>query len=297
MLASALHSLVVVECHTGDALSRGSVGAAESPPLLDVLLEGTATSLGWDALGPRVAVAVAGGSTDRVRFFRVAPGGKSAASEDVALPAGAGATDVSVCCVHDQNKTWAAVSCTDGALRLIDASPGRAASVVRTSYSHGVAATAVELSMDGRIIASGSASGHVVVQPFQGSPGLSPLPGLAEASEAPIAGLRFSPLRQDVLAACDEAGNLQDGQAGYPAAVCGAFQCLSVGRMWVSRVPGGGVRWLLVASLKGVGEAFIRLRCEAAVCGCFPYLTLAIEGGEWAVYPAADEPDEQAGPG
>ena len=57
----------------------------------------------------------------------------------------------------------------------------RTASVVRTSYSHGVAATAVAISANGGQVASGSSSGHVVVQPFQGAHGPTPLPGTMAA--------------------------------------------------------------------------------------------------------------------
>ena len=42
-----------------------------------------------------------------------------------------------------------AVACSDGAVRLLDTSPQRAASVVRTSYAHGVEATAVAISREG----------------------------------------------------------------------------------------------------------------------------------------------------
>ena len=95
--------------------------------------------------------------------------------EYVSLPAGAQATDLSFY-AEEKRKAWVAVSCTDGAVRLIDASPERTASVVRTSYSHGVAATAVAISGNGNQVASGSSSGHVVLQPFHGS-GPTPLPG------------------------------------------------------------------------------------------------------------------------
>lgn len=50
----------------------------------------------------------------------------------------------------DRRKSWVAVACSDGAVRLVDTSPQRAASVVRTSYAHGVEATAVAISHEGR---------------------------------------------------------------------------------------------------------------------------------------------------
>ncbi|CAE7360325.1 NEDD1 [Symbiodinium pilosum] len=127
--------------------------------------------------------------------------------EYVSLPAGAQATDLSFY-AEEKRKAWVAVSCTDGAVRLIDASPERTASVVRTSYSHGVAATAVAISGNGNQVASGSSSGHVVLQPFHGS-GPTPLPGLLESTESAIESLCYSSLRQELLAASDEAGNLQ----------------------------------------------------------------------------------------
>ena len=52
----------------------------------------------------------------------------------------------------DRRKSWVAVACSDGAVRLVDTSPQRAASVVRTSYAHGVEATAVAISHEGRWI-------------------------------------------------------------------------------------------------------------------------------------------------
>ena len=53
--------------------------------------------------------------------------------------------------------------------------------MVRTCYSHGVAATAVAISAHGGQLASGSSSGHVVLQPFHGTQGPTPLPGTTAA--------------------------------------------------------------------------------------------------------------------
>ena len=50
---------------------------------------------------------------------------------------------------EERHKSWVAVACSDGAVRLVDTSPQRAASVVRTSYAHGVEATAVAISREG----------------------------------------------------------------------------------------------------------------------------------------------------
>eukprot|EP00931_Biecheleriopsis_adriatica_P055923 TRINITY_DN33151_c0_g1_i2.p1 TRINITY_DN33151_c0_g1~~TRINITY_DN33151_c0_g1_i2.p1 ORF type:complete len:589 (-),score=130.64 TRINITY_DN33151_c0_g1_i2:70-1836(-) len=229
MIASALRSLVVFECDVA-----GTSAEQLSPPaLVEVPLEGTAVALEWDSLGERVAVAVAGSgsSVDKLRFLATSA---EQSAEEVALPAGARVTNVGVHSLADKRKTWVAASCTDGALRILDASPGRTASVVRTSYSHGVAATAVEFSAEGRSLASGSASGHVVVQPFQGNAGPTPLPGLVDACEGTISGLRFSPLHDEMLASSDVSGNLQVWDVAalrhtsrFPAAHHGAVRGLS----------------------------------------------------------------------
>mmetsp|Transcript_56798 Transcript_56798/g.176491 ORF Transcript_56798/g.176491 Transcript_56798/m.176491 type:complete len:610 (-) Transcript_56798:129-1958(-) len=227
MLASALRSLIVVECEGGDGLvPRGPSLTASA--LLDVPLDGgSAACLDWDAVGGRVVVGVAGGAggIDRIRIARLPAAGASPREEEVRLPAGVGVGDVSVACKPELGATWAAVACTDGALRIVDVSPGSTAAVARTCYSHGVAATAVHLSADAQRLASGSASGHVLVESPWGSTGPSPLPGLAEGPDsAAVTGLRFSPLRHETLAACDVAGNLQVWDARLLQHVC-RFPC------------------------------------------------------------------------
>lgn len=215
MLASGLRSLLLADLGGPDGLGGSGAGAAKaySPEVFfEVPLDGgAAVALDWDLLSERLAVAITGGTGfgDKITFVPVT--GDDLPPEDVVLPAGAGVTDVSVSCREEDDVVFAAAACTDGALRLIDASPGAPPSIVRTAYSHGVAATAVRLSPDGRVVASGSASGHVVVQPFSGSPGASPLPGISRAEERDVAvtGLRYSLLRPDALAACDSVGHLQ----------------------------------------------------------------------------------------
>ncbi|CAL1155136.1 unnamed protein product [Cladocopium goreaui] len=172
--------------------------AAEFP------LEGRATSLCWETLSQRIVVAVNGPKSDRLCFCDA--GDESL--EDVSLPSGARALDLSFFSDPERHKSWVAVACSDGAVRLVDTSPQRAASVVRTSYAHGVEATAVAISREGKFLASGSSSGHVVLQPFHGS-GPTPLPGMLEADEAGIEALCYSSLRQELLAASDQQGNLQ----------------------------------------------------------------------------------------
>ena len=54
------------------------------------------------------------------------------------------------------------MACSDGAVRLVDTSPQRAASVVRTSYAHGVEATAVAISHEGRWIRKNNGEEEVV---------------------------------------------------------------------------------------------------------------------------------------
>ncbi|CAJ1374419.1 unnamed protein product [Effrenium voratum] len=207
MLATALRSLILVECEGSD----GSAGHDASPAIVaEFPLEGLATSLGWDVLSQRIVVAVSGAASDRLCFCDA--GEESV--EEVPLPAGAQAMALSFFADPERRKSWAAVACSDGALRLVDASPMRTASVVRSCYSHGVAATAVAISRDGKSLASGSSSGHVVLQPFHGG-GPTPLPGLLEADEAGIEALCYSSLRQEILASSDQLGNLQvwDAQA------------------------------------------------------------------------------------
>ncbi|CAE7458561.1 Nedd1, partial [Symbiodinium necroappetens] len=93
------------------------------------------------------------------------------------------------------------------------------ASVVRSCYFHGVAATAVAISHGAPQIASGSSSGHVVLQPFHGTQGPTPLPGLLDA-ESPIESLCYSSLRQELLAASDSSGSLQIWDATALRHVC-----------------------------------------------------------------------------
>ncbi|CAE6921548.1 Nedd1 [Symbiodinium natans] len=209
MLASASRSLVILECDGSDG-SPHQVDEPTSPIVhSELALDfGFATGLAWDTVGKRVVLAVRSlEPTQADRLCLCETLGDESLVEAVSLPAGAEATGLSFY-AEEKRKAWVAVSCTDGAVRLIDASPERTASVVRTSYSHGVAATAVAISANGGQVASGSSSGHVVVQPFQGAHGPTPLPGLLE-SESPIESLCYSPLRQELLAASDKTGNLQ----------------------------------------------------------------------------------------
>ena len=239
---------MILECDGSDGSNSPQAGDEPSGPLVhsELGLDGFATSLCWDTIGKRVVVAVTSPespqvadrlclcetlgrlrSTNLVRSHRVtqralkidvspvslACRGDESLVEYVSLPAGAQATCLSFY-AEEKRKAWVAVSCTDGAVRLIDASPERTASVVRTSYSHGVKATAVAFSSSGGQVASGSSSGHVVVQPFHGSgptplPGASAVsslgagasstlsPGLLETTESPIESLCYSSLRQD----------------------------------------------------------------------------------------------------
>ena len=60
---------------------------------------------------------------------------------------------------QERHKSWVAVACSDGAVRLVDTSPQRAASVVRTSYAHGVEATAVAISREGTGAGDGGMGG------------------------------------------------------------------------------------------------------------------------------------------
>lgn len=240
MLATALRRLVVAESDGGDGrpASRGEAqGGVASNVLLDVPLQGTATALDWDSLYGRVAVAVSGaaiGQGDRVSFLPPQAVGEEEEQAldspelcctpvEYALPGRAGVNDLSVCCLPEECSSLVALGCSDGALRLLDASKGAGElTVVRTAYSHGVAATAVRLSHDGRHVASGSASGHVVVQPFNGTAGASPLPVLSREKdrESAITSLRYSTLRTETLAACDSGGNLQVWDARALRHVC-----------------------------------------------------------------------------
>lgn len=223
MLAAALRSLLVVECEGGDGLPPRGQGLSSA--LLDVPLDGIATSLDWDVLSNRIAITVTGGAggTDRVSLLPVVTNGgnkRSALEEEVLLPVGAGAADVSVRCKLEDGATWVAVACSDGALRLIDASPGNKATIARTLYNHGVAATAVRLSHNLQRIASGSANGHVLMQSFSSSAGPTSLPGISDGPEMPVTGLQFSSLRSDTLAACDMGGNLQVWDTGVFRHTC-----------------------------------------------------------------------------
>ena len=60
---------------------------------------------------------------------------------------------------QERHKSWVAVACSDGAVRLVDTSPQRAASVLRTSYAHGVEATAVAISREGTGAGDGGMGG------------------------------------------------------------------------------------------------------------------------------------------
>ncbi|CAE6937284.1 Nedd1 [Symbiodinium sp. CCMP2592] len=221
MLASASRSLVVLECDGSDGSSSPQVGDEPTYPILhsELPLEGKAKSLAWDTVGKRVVVAV--GSTSEPQADRLClceTLGDESLVEYVSLPAGAKATGLSFY-AEEKRKAWVAVSCTDGAVRLIDASPERTASVVRSCYSHGVAATAVAISAHGGQLASGSSSGHVVLQPFHGTQGPTPLPGLLD-TESPIESLCYSSLRQELLAASDSSGSLQIWDATALRHVC-----------------------------------------------------------------------------
>ncbi|OLP89195.1 Protein NEDD1 [Symbiodinium microadriaticum] len=225
MLASASRgSLVVLECDGSDGSSSPQVGDEPTGPIVhsELALEGVAKGLAWDTVGKRVVVAVAGAErgagTEADRLCLCETLGDESLVEYVSLPAGAEATGLSFY-AEEKRKAWVAVSCTDGAVRLIDASPERTASVVRSCYFHGVAATAVAISHGAPQIASGSSSGHVVLQPFHGTQGPTPLPGLLDA-ESPIESLCYSSLRQELLAASDSSGSLQIWDATALRHVC-----------------------------------------------------------------------------
>lgn len=227
MLASALRSLLVVQCE-----SSSQTGEISSQTLLDLPLGGgAAVSLDWDSIGSRAVLAVGGsaGNTDRLLLAALPRSSTSSAPrpEEVHLPAGAGIGDVCVRGRAEEDRAWAAVACSDGALRIVNISPTVTPSIARAVYSHGVAATAVHLSHDCQCMASGSASSHVVVQPFHGGPGPVPLPGLGveEKRTGAITSLRFSQLRQDVLAAADACGNLQVWDASSLRHMCKFAQC------------------------------------------------------------------------
>ncbi|CAE7038239.1 Nedd1 [Symbiodinium sp. CCMP2456] len=237
MLASASRSLVVLECDGSDGSSSPQVGDEPTGPIVHSELAfggGVAKSLAWDTVGKRVVVALAaagaaagaGTEPQADRLCLCETLGDESLVEYVSLPAGADATGLSFY-AEEKRKAWVAVSCTDGAVRLIDASPERTASVVRSCYVHGVPATAVAISSyspgasSGPQVASGSSSGHVVLQPFHGTSGTgpTPLPGLLD-TESPIESLCYSSLRQELLAASDSRGSLQIWDATALRHVC-----------------------------------------------------------------------------
>mmetsp|Transcript_85657 Transcript_85657/g.239316 ORF Transcript_85657/g.239316 Transcript_85657/m.239316 type:complete len:645 (-) Transcript_85657:174-2108(-) len=237
MLASSLRSIVVVECRDrddppspGSTNAQASRAATQPTVLFNAALEGSAVALDWDVVGSRIVLAVAGaaGRGDRVSLVKTAPGG---GEEKVMLPAGVAAKGISLACRPEEGSVWAAVACSDGALRLIDASkyPSKVTNVCRT---HGSETMTVHISSDFQALASGSSGGHVVVQPFQKS--AAPSNSVADEMEAAVTGVRFSPLRPNVLAACDEGGNIMvwDSDAmgvlcNFPRAHRGAGRCLS----------------------------------------------------------------------
>lgn len=244
LLASASCSLSVAIC--GD---DGRVGgkrpsylgqqSRDAQQTLSIVLElpfqeGSAIALDWDSVNERVAVAVAGqGAADQVAFLPLclADGQETTAAcmkeQGWAAPQGVGIGDLSVRCPAGTGLTYAAVACTDGGLRLIDASPSAGSvSVVQTVFCHGVPSTAVSLSIDGGMVASGSSSGHVVLHPWSGGLGPSPLPSLScgDDHEDAITGLCYSTLRTGTLAACDTGGSLQVWDAGSQRHLC-KFPC------------------------------------------------------------------------
>eukprot|EP00438_Fugacium_kawagutii_P035255 Skav227214 [mRNA] locus=scaffold2048:377373:380557:- [translate_table: standard] len=98
------------------------------------------------------------------------------------------AWDAGDACV-DRRKSWVAVACSDGAVRLVDTSPQRAASVVRTSYAHGVEATAAAISWKWTDSIAWHL-GKVVAEVADGR-------CMLEADEAAIEALCYSSLRQE----------------------------------------------------------------------------------------------------
>eukprot|EP00928_Gymnodinium_smaydae_P042951 TRINITY_DN28880_c0_g1_i1.p1 TRINITY_DN28880_c0_g1~~TRINITY_DN28880_c0_g1_i1.p1 ORF type:complete len:752 (-),score=156.20 TRINITY_DN28880_c0_g1_i1:88-2130(-) len=243
MLATALRSLVVVDCGELAAAESGKAHEAPLPTLFDTNLEAGAVALDWDARGGRVVLATAAdaagggrhGGSDRVCILqpRAASSGSQVREERIPLPPGGGALDICVRCGSD-DATWIAAACADGSLRVMNAAtyPARATRMVR---AHSSAATAVHISSDVRLLASGCATGQVVVQSFDQPHGTGlTLPGLADEREAAVTALRFAPLRPDVVAGCDTAGSLQlwnaatqDQVCKFPKAHRGAARCLS----------------------------------------------------------------------
>jgi len=209
MLASAHRSLVINKLGLVDRAQQQE--NASRAVLLDVPLDGHAVALEWDIVTRRIAVAVtaASGGFDRVCFLRTPASDSKMVDDIVTLPPGVGVQDLSLVSMPDDGTSWAVAACTDGTVRLLEASPEAPAKVVLTQQNHVVAATAAQLSNDLQCIVSGSQNGQVLLQPFSNSFSPKPLAGMADANGAAITGLRFSPLRPEVLAACDMAGRVQ----------------------------------------------------------------------------------------
>eukprot|EP00927_Polykrikos_kofoidii_P037116 TRINITY_DN31295_c0_g1_i1.p1 TRINITY_DN31295_c0_g1~~TRINITY_DN31295_c0_g1_i1.p1 ORF type:complete len:686 (+),score=102.07 TRINITY_DN31295_c0_g1_i1:72-2060(+) len=221
MLASALRSLVVNEC--GDDLSSdGGIGSkgSSSAPLRTVPLDGTAVALDWDTNSSRVVLATSRGTgADTVAFVRASSVAGSV-EERLTLPAACGgATDLSVSCRPSDlgGASWAAVACGDGTIQLIDCCK-HPAKIAHTRRHYGSAATAVHVSQDLQSIASGSANGDVFVQSFAEAQGPARLSGIADDVE--VTCVRFSPLRPNVLAACDASGALHVWDTNTLSSLC-----------------------------------------------------------------------------
>eukprot|EP00929_Paragymnodinium_shiwhaense_P039101 TRINITY_DN20567_c0_g3_i1.p1 TRINITY_DN20567_c0_g3~~TRINITY_DN20567_c0_g3_i1.p1 ORF type:complete len:428 (+),score=101.41 TRINITY_DN20567_c0_g3_i1:105-1388(+) len=132
MLASAVRSLVVVDCE--DEAGEGVAAQADSV-LRQVRLETPAkAALAWDAASQRIVCPLAGlaGGGDVVTFVSTTnPATQYSAlqqhgcsPERVPLPIGCSISDLSLAGRREDGTTWTALSCADGAVRLLDCSAG-----------------------------------------------------------------------------------------------------------------------------------------------------------------------------
>eukprot|EP00929_Paragymnodinium_shiwhaense_P039102 TRINITY_DN20567_c0_g3_i2.p1 TRINITY_DN20567_c0_g3~~TRINITY_DN20567_c0_g3_i2.p1 ORF type:complete len:730 (+),score=142.22 TRINITY_DN20567_c0_g3_i2:105-2294(+) len=230
MLASAVRSLVVVDCE--DEAGEGVAAQADSV-LRQVRLETPAkAALAWDAASQRIVCPLAGlaGGGDVVTFVSTTnPATQYSAlqqhgcsPERVPLPIGCSISDLSLAGRREDGTTWTALSCADGAVRLLDCSAGATPKVTSTLRRHGAAATAVDLSMDLQSLASGSATGQVMVQPLADclKPDADLLTSVTDDMEVGVSSLRFSPLKTSMLAGCDLNGCLHVWDSPSMSTLC-----------------------------------------------------------------------------
>lgn len=255
MLASASRSVVVADVeHLLDVAAVPRADGPRSqlkPLLLDAPLDGEAVALCWDDLREHLALALRNG---QVCFARAATSGlgSKAIESVVSMPAGCTLNDLSLACNVEDGSGWALAACSDGAMRLIDASSTQVPRLVQTFPSHGVAATAAQISRDLKVVVSGSKSGHVLVRQLgnlrseQVDLGTTSLPSLSVDAEVAISCLRFSPFK-DVVAACDAGGNIAAWDTASLRSTCsakeahtGAATCLAFSGVNASLLISGG---------------------------------------------------------